>query len=104
VELFDIKTIAAIAQAVAIIFGGALFLLRLAKSVGSLEALLTAQSAEIKDLKNETKKLGDILTKIAVQDERINFAMKRIDELAHWGGFVGPPPWSNTSPVRLPRP
>lgn len=101
-EVFDLKTIASLLQALAVIGGGALVLWRLALSVGRLEQLLGAQRDEIVELRNETKKLGDILTKIAVQDERLNFLGKKVDELAHWNGFIGLPPWKNWGGPSLP--
>lgn len=34
------------------------------------------------------KQLGSILTKVAVQDTRLNMMEKKVDELAHGQGFV----------------
>lgn len=33
--------------------------------------------------------LGNILTKVAVQDARVQMLEKKIDELSHYQGFVG---------------
>lgn len=42
-----------------------------------------------KSLAEAFTQLGNILTKVAVQDTRLQMMEKRIDELAHGQGFVG---------------
>lgn len=42
-----------------------------------------------KDLAESFKQLGSILTKVAVQDTRLNMIDKKLDELCHYQGFVG---------------
>jgi hypothetical protein len=51
--------------------------------------VLDRQTAEIEDLKVEMKKLNDVLTTLAVQDERLNALNHRLEELAHGQGFIG---------------
>lgn len=41
-----------------------------------------------RDLSESFKQLGSILTKVAVQDTRLNMIEKKLDELAHNKGFV----------------
>lgn len=42
-----------------------------------------------RDLAESFKQLGSILTKVAVQDTRLNMIDKKLDELSHYQGFVG---------------
>lgn len=42
-----------------------------------------------RDLSESFKQLGSILTKVAVQDTRLNMIDKKLDELSHYQGFVG---------------
>jgi len=42
------------------------------------------------DLNEAFTQLGNILTKVAVQDERLNQMAKDIDEMRHGHGFVSP--------------
>lgn len=42
------------------------------------------------DLSEAFTQLGNILTKVAVQDERLNQMSKTIDELRHGQGYVSP--------------
>jgi hypothetical protein len=60
-----------------------------------VEAAITAQSVlterqsqEISELKTEVKKVGDVITAMAVHNERLNMLQKDIDELRHGRGFV----------------
>lgn len=41
-----------------------------------------------RDLSESFKQLGSILTKVAVQDTRLNMIEKKLDELSHGQGFV----------------
>lgn len=41
-----------------------------------------------RDLSESFKQLGSILTKVAVQDTRLNMIEKKLDELSHGLGFV----------------
>lgn len=45
-----------------------------------------------RDLSESFKQLGSILTKVAVQDTRLNMIEKKLDELSHYQGFVGVKP------------
>lgn len=42
-----------------------------------------------RDLSESFKQLGSILTKVAVQDTRLNMIEKKLDELSHGLGYVG---------------
>lgn len=41
-----------------------------------------------RDLSESFKQLGSILTKVAVQDTRLNMIEKKLDELSHGQGFI----------------
>lgn len=78
-----------------IIGGGALVAFKLGRTTARVEAslekqnaILVGQSGEISELKAETKKLGDVLTSIAVQGERINRIEDDIREIKHGRGFI----------------
>lgn len=91
----DLDIILKIGEILSILGGGALVAFRLGRTTSRVEAslqaqnqLLESQSAEITELKNETKKLGDVLTQIAVQQTRIERLENDLRELRHGRGFV----------------
>lgn len=80
-----------------ILGGGGLVAFRLGRTTSRVEGvlqaqnlILTQQSAEISDLKTETKKLGDVLTQLAVTGQRLDTIDKMIWELRHGEGYVKP--------------
>lgn len=84
-----------VAEILSILGGGGLVAFRLGRTTSRVEGvlqtqnmILTQQSAEITDLKNETRKLGDILTQLAVTAQRLDAMDKTIWELRHGEGYV----------------
>lgn len=63
---------------------------RVQETLNLQNVIMTRQADEISELKEETKKLGDVLKSLAVQDERINTLTKWYDELRRGEGFVFP--------------
>lgn len=72
-------------EVVMILGGGLLFLWGMKTRVDFLSLELTA-------LKSEISKLSDILTKLAVQDQRILNVETDVKDLRHGHGFVVRPP------------
>lgn len=78
-------SIGTIVEVVTIALGGALF-------IWSMRARIEGMGQELSSLKQEISKLADILTKLAVQDQRILAIEKDVDELRHGTGYVVKPP------------
>lgn len=78
-------SVGTVVEVATMVIGGLLFL-------WSMKARLDQQGTEISDLKSEVSKLADVLTKLALQDQRITNQDKIIDELRHGIGFIVPPP------------
>lgn len=70
-------------EVLAIVGGGGFALFKLGRLWGRM-------AVDIEALKNETKKVGDILTTIAVQKQQIETIERRIEELRHGEGFIFP--------------
>jgi hypothetical protein len=77
-----------IVEIVALVGGGFGLAYRLGKTHSAITAAIEKQNAaaerqalEIADLKIEIKKLGDVLTALAVQENRLDMHEKWIDEL-----------------------
>ncbi len=75
-------------EIVAIVSGGLGVAYRLGKTHSAISAAIEnqnraaeRQAAEISELKSEIKKLGDVLTALAVQENRLDMHEKWIDEL-----------------------
>lgn len=86
-----------IVQAAAIIGGGLFFLFKLGRATAKLEGALTLQNVILKnqaedvtELKADVRKLGDVLTTIAVQDNRLDRIENDIREIKHGKGFIEP--------------
>jgi hypothetical protein len=77
-------SIGTIVEVIAIMSGGLLFLY-------GMKGRLDVMSIEISSLKSEIAKLSDILTKVAVQDQRILSIEADIKELRHGVGFIVKP-------------
>jgi hypothetical protein len=84
----NLDTVLRVAEIFSIIGGGGLVAFRLGRSTAQMHEATLRQSAEIEDLKVEIKQLGAILTKLAVQEERLNTLTRWYDELRHGSGFV----------------
>lgn len=54
----------------------------------SLRNTVTNMKADLTDMKSEIKKVGDVLIKMAVTDQRLTNAEHDIRELRHGHGFV----------------
>lgn len=61
---------------------------RVEASLNIQNKILESQSEEITSLKLETRKIGDVLTAIAVQGTRIQRVEDDLRELKHGRGFV----------------
>lgn len=84
-----------IGEIVSILGGGAVVAFKLGRTSSRFESALASQSdilekqaIEISELKLETKKLGDVLTSIAVQGTRLDRVEGDIRELRHGRGYV----------------
>jgi hypothetical protein len=78
-------SIGTIIEVLSIFIGGMFFL-------WSMKARVDMMAAEVASLKTEVGKLADILTKLALQDQRIVAIEKDIDELRHGIGWIVKPP------------
>lgn len=84
-----------VGEIVSILGGGAYVAFKLGRTTSRFEAalgnqnlLLENQALEISELKTETKKLGDVLTKIAVQENRLDRIEGDISDLRRGKGYV----------------
>jgi hypothetical protein len=89
----SIETILHVVEIVALVGGGFSVAYRLGKTHSAITAAIekqdaaaARQAAEISELKTEIKKLGDVLTALAVQENRLDMHEKWIDELRRGGG------------------
>lgn len=64
------------------------FFFALRNEVTSIKSEITYIKENQKQLSEAFSQLGSILTKVAVQDTRLNMLEKKIDELSHGLGFV----------------
>lgn len=94
-QSLSLDTILKVAEIVAILGGGwaiayrgGKIITRVEESLKTQNQILEQQSAEIVDLKEETKKIAGCLTSIAVQDNRINRLEEDVREMKHGKGFV----------------
>jgi hypothetical protein len=83
-----------IAEILAIVCGGLTVAFKLGRTHQAITAAIEKQDAaaerqavEIADLKTEIKKLGDVLTALAVQENRLDMHEKWIDELRRGLGW-----------------
>lgn len=70
-------------EVTAVVGGGGFALFKLGRLWGRM-------AIDIESLKDETKKVGEILTTIAVQKQQIETIERRIEELRHGEGFIFP--------------
>jgi len=92
-----LETALKIAELLAIVGGGGLVLMRMTRMAARFEFIGEQQSKEISELKLQVVKIGDLMTNVAVQNERLDAQAKRInlldqryEELRHGEGFVYP--------------
>lgn len=88
-------TIIKIAEFVAVVGGGGVFLFRQGRSSARIEASVHMQTAEISELKQDVKQINEVLRQLAIQktrldniDRRLDAMDHRYDELRHGDGFV----------------
>ena len=88
--LFSIDNILKLSEIMSILAGGGLVAFKLGRTTTRVEAtlemqnaILRTQSSEITELKLETKKLGDVLTQIAVQSVRIGHIEDDLRDMRH---------------------
>lgn len=84
-----ITTGLAIFQVIAIVSGGLWAMFKAGRYTQRIDMTLH-------ELKDETRKIGGVLSTLAEQHTRMNQMEKRIDELRHGEGFVLPLPWERT--------
>lgn len=94
---FSLQDVLQLAEILSILSGGGLVAFKLGRTTTSVEMtlkqqndVLMLQSKEISELKTETKRLGDVLTAIAVQQTRLERLEQDIQEMKHGRGFVNP--------------
>ena len=78
-----------IVKIVIITFGAFGFYYALKNDISSLKNDINHIKENQKSLSEAFTQLGNILTKVAVQDTRIQMIEKKIDELSHGQGYVG---------------
>lgn len=90
----SIETILHVVEIIALCGGGLTVAYRLGKThtaitaaIDKQDAAAARQASEIGELKNEIKKLGDVLTALAVQENRLDMHEKWIDELRRGVGW-----------------
>jgi hypothetical protein len=77
-------------QTMAILGGGAIFMLKAGKSAGRVETLLAHHTESIAELAADLKEIRPLLSTIAVQKNQIDNLTKWYDELRHGEGYVFP--------------
>lgn len=83
-------------ETVTIVGSVATVVYKLGRAVEKFEAIGRQQASEIKDLKDSVRTISDVITKVAVQKQRMDSIEERltrqdrmIDELRHGAGFIG---------------
>lgn len=85
---FIVQNFDTIVKVFVIGFGALGFFLALRNDINSLKADISYIRENQKSLQEAFTQLGSILTKVAVQDTRLNMIEKKLDELSHGQGFV----------------
>lgn len=92
---YSLDTILRVVEIASIIGGGSLVAFKLGRSTEKMQSAIEAQGviagqqrADIADLKSEIKQLGAILTKLALQEQRLDMLDQRYEELRHGDGWV----------------
>lgn len=71
-----------------IIFGAFGFYYAIKNDISSLKSEINHVKENQRGLAEAFTQLGNILTKVAVQDARMQMLEKRVDELSHGQGFI----------------
>lgn len=77
-------------QLLVLVGGGAWAALKMGRVIERIEMTLSMQARDIADLKEETKKVGEVLMTIAIQKQQLEIIERRIEELRHGEGFIFP--------------
>jgi hypothetical protein len=84
-------------ELIAIVGGGGILLFKLGRAVSRFEIVGEAQAREITQLKDTVKSVADLITKYALQTQRLDNCMDRlehcerlIDDLRRGEGFILP--------------
>lgn len=85
---FLLQNFDTIVKIVIITFGAFGFFLALKNQISLLRVDVNHIKDNQKSLAEAFSQLGSILTKVAVQDARLQMIEKKIDELSHGQGFV----------------
>lgn len=85
---FLIQNLDSVAKIGAIALGFLGFFYALRNDINSLKHDISSIKENQRELAEAFRQLGSILTKVAVQDTRLNMLEKKIDELSHGQGFV----------------
>jgi hypothetical protein len=85
---FLLQNYDAIIKIVLLSFGAIGFFLALRNDIIALRGDIANIKESQKSLQDGFSQLNSILTKVAVQDVRLNMIDKKLDELAHGQGFV----------------
>lgn len=83
-----LQNIDTVIKIVVISFGAYGFFLALRYDIKSLKIDIDHIKENQKSLAEAFTQLGNILTKVAVQDTRLQMMEKKLDELSHGQGFV----------------
>lgn len=90
-----IDTILKLVEIAAILGGGGTVSFKIGRTLSRFETALSSQAVDVVDLKNDVKKIGELMTTVAVQNQRLdsinerqNLFDKRLDELRHGEGWV----------------
>lgn len=93
----DLDLIIKLIELIALVGGGGVFIFKMGRVVSKFEEVGKKQSSDIDELKKDMKVMVEVLTKQALQGERITALSarltlidKQIDELRHGEGFVYP--------------
>ena len=88
--MVSIDTVLKIVEIGSVLGGGAVVAFRLGRTTARVEETLLAQNMilegqtdQVTELKNETKKVNDVLTKIAVQENRLDRIEEDIQDIRH---------------------
>lgn len=85
---FLLQNYDAIIKIALLTFGAIGFFLALRNDISSLRGDISNIKESQKSLQEAFAQLNSILTKVAVQDVRLNMIDKKLDELAHGQGYV----------------
>lgn len=93
----SLDTIIRLLELAAIVGGGGMVVFRLGQATQKMEQAVEAQSEatrrhseEISELRMEIRKLNDVLTQLALAEQRMQMLERMIDELRRGEGFILP--------------